>query len=61
VSGSYDCADRRPARWVALTCIRASSIVVKVGGLAAASKEGTNELHRFPTSGRLPAFGAGFF
>jgi hypothetical protein len=44
-----------------LTCIRASSIVVKVGGLAAASKEGTNEFHRFPTSGRLPAFGAGFF
>jgi hypothetical protein len=61
VSGSYECADRRRARWVALTCIRAFVDSGQSGGFGRRIQEGHHELHRLPTYGQLPTFRAGLF
>ena len=61
VSGSYDCADRRHARWVVLTCIQVFVDSGQKRGSGRRILGGHHELHRLPGSGRLPTFRAGLF
>jgi hypothetical protein len=54
-------ADRRRARWVALTCIKAFVDSGQSGRFGRRIQGGHHELHRLPSFHRLPTFRAGFF
>jgi len=61
VSGSSTVLTRRRARWVALTCLQAFVDSGQKRGSGRRIQGGHHELHRLPTSGRLPTFRAGLF